>query len=183
MTISRISIEWQSIRGSLGTVGHLYLVARTPSQEDGEGYAISGYPEGKSTGTADFDGDDRLEVNEAFDLTNQKFSSLNSGYGAELTDTIDQYGPNDTEQTRGSIDLTAAIQAVHGGSVDLDNIWLQMVSLAQELSDSQYTYDLTPEYALGYMVNSNSLAASALSKIGLNVEDVSSSLPVVGYPS
>lgn len=179
MTITRISIEWQPIRDIPIFAGHLYLVARTTSQTNEEGYAISGYPAEGDVFPDDWNGSQKLEVNEADE--NGDFVNLNGGLGELLENTLDAYESTDTESSRSSRDITSVIQSIHGPSVDLDAIWHSMVQLAQEIHDVEYIYDLLPTSF--YMLNSNSLIASVLSSIGINVSDVfPSTTPALDFP-
>lgn len=106
MAIERINIEWKEIGDFPHGAGHLYLVARESGQSNGDGYAISGYPEGSSDDpeNPEFYGTQRLEVNKGF--SEGAFVSRNSGYGATLSETHDIYKAGDNETNRGTNNIT-----------------------------------------------------------------------------
>ena len=160
--IDRITIEWRFVEGvPILEPGHLYLVARSEGQTDGEGVVISGGPslpvgEGGNPITGEYG---FLEINESL------------GAGSSLSSSIDRYDPDDTEASRGALDITDVL--LENNNVSLDDIWSLMVELANNIDSQEFRYDPTlGAPPIGSGLNSNSLITSVLSQVGVNIEDV-----------
>lgn len=170
MTILRITLEWRFVElGPLQLVGHLALVARESGQSNGDGYAISGnpslYPE------PEWDNYGYLQVNKG------------SAAGSALGETVDAYPSGTTESDRHAVDISSSLLAAANGRT-LDQIWADMSALATQINDQQFTYD--PSEGLppaGVTANSNSLIASVLALIGLDVTQyIGGTPPDLGFP-
>jgi Ca2+-binding RTX toxin-like protein len=89
--------------------------------------------------------------------------------GGELSSSGDSFG-SDTLSDRNVTTLTNTNASV---------VWSEMVTYATALQNAQFDYDIFTQSGgfLTFMANSNSVAASVLSSVGVNVLDV---LPVEG---
>jgi len=173
MEIVRISLEWRPVNGTAGQFGHMCLVARTINQTDGEGYAISGNPS-------------LIEEQDIFTLLTGNYGYLqaNNGFaaGSSLANTVDAYPAGTTEDMRQSIDVTSALRLANP-TKSISEIWEEMTDYAAEINLVQYAYDPSEDLApSGPALNSNSMVASVLSALGVDVGGLHSTLPDFGFP-
>lgn len=156
MTIESISLEWRPIEEIAGIAGHLYLVARESGQEHGVGVAISAGPSAPNPPVS------------------YGFVRVNNGHGAgsSLSQTIDAYADGETSQDRDSLDISQLLMDSNSFP-SLYDVWQYMVQFVNQLAVEQFIYDPTaglPPRGVG--LNSNSIIASALSKVGIDIDDV-----------
>jgi Ca2+-binding RTX toxin-like protein len=173
MTISRITLEWRPLNFGNNLAGHLALVARDSSQADGQGVVISGNPslygsENSVTGEYGY-----LQTN------------LGNGAGSALSVSVDAYGSGVTESARHAVDITSVLLAAGNGST-LSQIWNALCALAEQINASEYVYDpASGAPPVGATANSNSLIATVLSSMGIDIAPylaAEPNPPTVGWP-
>jgi Ca2+-binding RTX toxin-like protein len=159
-SIARISLEWRNVDGTDGKGGHMYLVARTSGMTDGQGGVIDGNPQYFIPGAWGY-----LQIDKG------------NGAGSLFGDTVDAYPTGVHESDRHTVDISDDLIAASGG-LSLDAIWNNMEVFAAQIGAEQFPYS-----ALELPLNSNSVPASLLSSLGLDVNNyLSGSLPALGFP-
>lgn len=110
-------------------------------------------------------------------------ANLGNGAGSSLSTTVDAYGSGVIEGDRNAEDISGVLVAAGNGR-SLDQIWTDMCALADQIAARQFTYDPS-EGALpvGVTANSNSLIASVLALIGVDVtQHIGGTPPSLGFP-
>ncbi len=145
----RIFLEMKpAIDGDLG--GHMYLVKRRVDVEDGV-VLSNDYQSG---------------VNQD-QVIRGAFGSLLGAYEQPLGQSLDQYGPDETPQTRHSVDITDLVGGISCWS-DFE-VWADAIN-------NKYSYE--PPYLYDHIANSNAVVLSLLANAGVDIRD----LHVDGFP-
>jgi len=151
------------------------LVARSSGQSDANGSVISGNP----TLYPNFD---FMWNTDILDWGNLELNKGN-GAGGSLADSVDAYGSGDTETgTRHGDVITSQVLSARPGET-LDDIWADLSTYANELGAAQFRYDpaqIAPPVGIG--LNSNSIVATLLSSLGLDVNSLPTSHPLLKWP-
>ncbi len=140
----RIFLEMKpAIDGDLG--GHMYLVKRRVDVEDGV-VLSNDYQSG---------------VNQD-QVIRGAFGSLLGAYEQPLGQSLDQYGPDETPQTRHSVDITDLVGGISCWS-DFE-VWADAIN-------NKYSYE--PPYLYDHTANSNAVVLSLLANAGVDIRDLS----------
>jgi hypothetical protein len=87
---------------------------------------------------------------------------------AQLSDTLDAYGPSDTPATRNSVDITSLIMAGNDFS-DVQNAWNTLTADVLGINGA-YNYELPG--GPPHIANSNVVVFSALAAVGVDARDI-----------
>jgi hypothetical protein len=146
----RIFLEATDIALSGYLAGHMYLVLRDVEED----------ANGNVTANVRTDADQTLRGSFGINLTT---------YNGLLTGSIDAYGPNDTPQSRHSLDITAKIMA-GGDFSSVMSAWQALATDVNEIS-GQYLYELPTPFD-SHVGNSNAVIFSALANYKVDARGI-----------